>query len=283
MPTPHFPGAAWNATLNRTPGHQGRKAVVIHIAQGGYESSIQYMRGAGVSSHFIISTTGGTTQMVSLDDSAWANGLLWAERPAQLPQGYTWHGPGWYCPHKHKVAPTWELITPGINPNLQTISIEHAGFTGKAVPTAHRLALLRLLRWLGEIYPELLPWTPGRTLIRHADIDPIDKAFCPGTGFDLAALAETANTPLPSAEAWQRVWAQRGVELPAHQLGWAIPQLYKYHFTQLGACVEPERYLAGGQVAVAIFELGMIYYLKATGRAYLGPSFMQPIGGNDVA
>lgn len=280
---PHYPNATWQPSPNYTPSHQGRKAVVLHIAQGGYQSSIDYMRGAGVSSHFIISTAGGVAQLVDLDHSAWANGLHWVGERAQLPQGYPWLGPGWYCPHEHKVTPTWESITPGINPNLQTISIEHAGFTSKAVPAIQRAALIQLLRWLGRQYPELLPWVPGRTLIRHADIDPVDKAFCPGTGFDMATIADAANVPLPPAEAWQRVWARRGIDLPAHQIGWAIPQLYKYHFTELGACVESEHYLANGQVSVAVFEHGLIYFLKSTGRAYLGPSFVQPIGASDVA
>jgi len=288
MPTPRYAVATWQASPNHSDGHSGRKAVVLHIAQGNYQGSITYMVGAGVSSHFMIGRVGQTSQMVEVDDSAWGNGLLWADRASQLPKGYKWQGPGWYCPHKRKVTPGWQDITPRVNPNLQTISVEHEGFSGEVQPGAQRTALVRLLVWIGQQFPELLPWVPGRTLIRHADIDPIDKGFCPGRGFDLVAIAAEANqlasitTTTPPVEPWVRSWERLGVALPTDQVGWAIPQLYKTNALVLGACLEPESYFAGGALSLAVFERGLIYYLKSTERAYL-QAFPQSIGGNDVA
>lgn len=265
---PRYPGVTWKSSPNHTPGNHGRKAVVLHIAQGGYTSSINYMAANGTSSHFIVSAAGSVSQMVDTDDTAWGNGLAWCTTPAQAATlGAAWQGVGWYCPHKHKVTPTWADITPGVNPNAETISIEHEGMSGTTRPWAQIAATVKLLQWLATQYPTLAPYAPGRTLIRHADIDPTDKAFCPGPAFDLSAIAAEANAP---AEAWQRAWARKGVALEHAE--WAIPQLYKYHYLTLGACVDAERYTPGGQLSIAVFERGFIYYLRATQRAYLGPA-----------
>jgi hypothetical protein len=167
---------------------------VLHIAQGGYTSSINYMAANGTSSHFIVSAAGSVSQMVDTDDTAWGNGLAWCTTPAQAATlGAPWQGVGWYCPHKHKVTPSWADITPGVNPNLETISIEHEGMSGRALPAVQLSATVRLLAWLAQQCPSLAPYAPGHTLIRHADIDPTDKAFCPGPAFDLALIARLAN------------------------------------------------------------------------------------------
>lgn len=267
---PRYPGVTWKPSPNHTPGNHGRKAVVLHIAQGGYTSSITHMAANGVSSHFIVSAAGSVSQMVDIADTAWANGLAWCDTPAEAAAlGAAWQGVGWYCPHKHKVTPSWADITPGVNPNLETISIEHEGMSGRALPAVQLSATVRLLAWLAQQCPSLAPYAPGHTLIRHADIDPTDKAFCPGPAFDLALIARLANEARIGV-GWQRVWAARGVALSNPEF--AIPQLYKYHYLELGACVEPERYTTGGQLSIAFFERGFIYYLAATQRAYLGPS-----------
>lgn len=265
-----YPGALWKPSTNYAKGNQGRKAVVLHIAQGGFDSSITYMQNNGVSSHFIISEGGTIAQLVDIADTAWGNGLAWCDTPEEAARlNATWQGAGWYCPHQHKVSPTWPGLTPGINPNLQTISIEHAGKSGVTRPRAQLAATVRLLAWLAQQCPSLNPYVPGQTLIRHADLDPIDKSFCPGPAFDLAAIAAEANASA-APEAWQRVWARRGV--PLDNPAFAIPQLYKWHFLALGGCVEPERYLASGRLSIAVFEHGWIYYVAATNRAYLGPA-----------
>lgn len=236
------------------PGNQGRLAVVLHICEGPYQGSITHLRNSGLSAHFVISEGGEVSQLVGVDDSAWANGL-------------SWQGGQWISPEGHVSRPTWTRITPGVNPNWQTISIEHAGFHTKPRPRAQLAATIALLRWLAVQFPTLAPYTPGATLIGHGHISTVDRPNCPGPYFDLAAIAAEANAP---AETWQRAWVRRGVAL--EQPTWAIPQLYKYHYLDLGACVEAERYIAGGQLSAAYFERGSIYYLKATQRAYLGPA-----------
>ena len=64
---------------------------------------------------------------------------------------------------------------------------------------------------------------------------------------------------------WRKQWAARGVVLLDDQVGWGIPQAYKPRAAELGACLAGEVPLAGGVVSVAVFERGIIYYVKATG------------------
>lgn len=245
-------------------GNAGREAVVLHITQGGFASSIKYMADTGTSAHFITSKRGEIVQIVDTDDSAWCNGLTWV--PANG---------AWLCPHKKFVTPTWSKITPPTNPNRQTISIEHEGFSGQALPSAQRQATLELLVWLGRQYPELTPYKVGSTLIGHYHLDPRDKAGCPGPGFDLAWFADTANRILGVTDEWRIAWSARGVPAPdGVAVDWAIPTFYREHLDTLGACVVPEHYPVEG-VSLAIFEGGIVYYLSATGRAYLGGTFEQ--------
>ena len=256
-----FPQATWAGSPNHWPGHRARKAVVIHINEGGFESSIAYMLRMGTSAHFEVGRDGRLVQMVNVQDSAWCNGLSF--NPAQQ---------RWVCPHGYMVTPTWELIDPSdINPNLVTLSIENEGFSGRPWPAAQFAANVGLLVWLGGQFPELLPYTVGRTLIAHAHLDPRDKARCPGSGVSLVALAEAANAALagggPGA-AWRLAWGARGVPLPEAQVGWAIPQLYKLHAAELGACLLAETYLIPG-FSIALFERGFIYYVQALNQAYV--------------
>ncbi len=253
-----YPGAVKPAGFvpdtHYTPGNQGRVGVCLHICEGPFEGSITHLRNSGLSAHFVISEGGTIAQLVDTDHSAWGNGLSYQDNR-------------WISPRGKIVFPTWQRITPGVNPNLQTISIEHAGFHNKSRPRVQLQATIALLRWLGAQYPSLTPFSPAASLIGHGMLDTIDRINCPGPAFDLAAIAAEANAP---AESWQRAWARNGVALEHAE--WAIPQLYKYHYLTLGACIQPERYVAGGKLSIAFFERGFIYYLAATQKAYLGPS-----------
>jgi hypothetical protein len=219
------------------------------------------MKAQGVSSHFIVSLRGTVAQLVGVNDSAFGNGLSWDDSK------------GWICPHHHQVRPSWQLVHPPTNPNLQTISIEHEGKSGDPWPLVQSTATVELLQWLGRQFPSLLPYRVNYSLTGHASIDPVDKSFCPGSGIDLDTLAARANAgpgPIapPPPEPWIAIWQQRGVPLPIEQAGWAIPQLYKFHASELGGLLKPEQYLAPG-VSVAIFERGLIYYLAKTNQAYM--------------
>jgi hypothetical protein len=258
-----YPGATYQQSKNKWDGNNGRRAVVLHIAQGGFWSSVKWMNTHGTSAHFVVALTGAVAQMLSVNDSAWANGLSYDKSLKR-----------WECPHDHVVSPTWKLLDTAHNPNSQTISIEHEGFSGRAMSVQQLDATVRLLRWLGAQFPELLPYRVGETLIGHFHLDPVDKGFCPGGGVDLLDIARRANEGTPQGvEGWVLTWQSRGVELPVDARNFAIPQLYKFHAAELGGCVAPETYLADGAFSIAVFESGFIYWLRSTGRAYLSARF----------
>jgi len=252
-----YPGATWAESPHHWPGHKGRKAVVIHINEGHFESSIAYMLRTGTSAHFEVGADGRIAQLVGVQDSAWCNGLSYHALTRR-----------WVCPHGHVVSPSWDQLDPADeNPNWTTLSIENEGFSGRLLPPAQFQANVDLLVWLGARFPSLVPYTVGRTLIGHSHLDSVDKARCPGSGVSLVALAEAANTILGAdLLMWQAAWAARGVPLPAEQVGWAIPQLYKAWARNLGACVVPETYLSP-DFSIALFERGFIYYSKPLNRA----------------
>lgn len=183
--TGYYPAArqigGFAANTHYTPGHKGRAAVCLHICEGPYQGSINYLRGKGLSAHFVISEGGEVAQLVNVLDSAWANGL-------------SYQAGAWVSPRGKRVEPTWARITRGENPNLSTISIEHAGYHNKPRPRIQIQATINLLRWLGSQFPSLLPFVPGVSLIGHRNLDTIDRANCPGPFFDFDAIAAAATT-----------------------------------------------------------------------------------------
>ena len=103
-----------------------------------------------VSSHYGIGLDGTTHQYVSLEQGAWANGIL--------EPGNKWFG------------------TPGVSPNKETVSIEteDAGNPQQAVTDAEYASVLAVCRRAMAQYPSI------RTLIGHAVISPHSRANCPG-------------------------------------------------------------------------------------------------------
>jgi hypothetical protein len=177
------PFAVYHLSPNYWVGHYGNVlAVVMHIAAGGYQPSIDHLcdPNTGVSAHFIVSKQGEITQMVSIYNSARANGLKW-------------EGGRWKNARGKFVSPPWVNIIPQVNPNLYTVSIEHEGFPEDPRTPQMGDADVRLLRWIaGRLH---LVYQPDRSLIGHRDIDPVDKGFCPGPQMDFAQLATAANAP----------------------------------------------------------------------------------------
>lgn len=200
-----YPAATWlpAAEGNFKSGRAGkrRRVVCLHITAGpvGDEerSAVSWFRNPAseVSAHIVNGPSGHMTQMVDLDDTAYANGISYYTRAIDLPKGWTWQGVGWYSPRRQRVMPTWQLITQGINPNLEAISIEHAGQPNTPHPAEQIAATVDFLRWLASQQPDLAPWVVGRTLIGHHHLDPLGRANCPGPLIDLPAIAASANAP----------------------------------------------------------------------------------------
>jgi hypothetical protein len=170
-----------------SPNHEARnapiKAACLHIMQGGLQGSIDYMNSKGLSAHFCVGKNGRIVQMVSIKETAYTNGLTWDSVNKR-----------WLTPSDppRPVTPAWPEITPGLNPNRNTVTIEHEGFTGQPLTAEMQAADRKLLKWIAS--ETGLVYVAGHTLIGHRHINPLDKARCPGTAFDLAAIALDANT-----------------------------------------------------------------------------------------
>lgn len=152
---------------NFYPGNKGRLAVVLHITDGTDSRGWLSKPLSKVSSHFL-NRDEGVYQLVSIFDSAWANGI-WNP-------GHAWTG-----------------VADSENPNKYTISIENEGRPKKALTPKQQQQLTTLLQAIAARYPQFAPYRPGVNLLRHTDISPSHRPNCPGPLFDFAAIAAAAN------------------------------------------------------------------------------------------
>ncbi len=174
----HRPINAGNFTVGRFG--QPIKAVVLHVAAGPFTAIYPtFNRRFGLTSaHFAVSKAGVIEQYLSINDTAFANGLRFVK--AQ-----------WYNTRGKVVYPAWPDIEPPVNPNFQTISIEHEGQPQEAWTPEMYAANNRLLVWIAQ--DTGLTWTPYRTLIGHCHLDTADRPNCPGPSVDYARICEDAN------------------------------------------------------------------------------------------
>lgn len=127
------------------------------------------------------------------EDTAWANGV--------------WGNPDLSNP----VIATWYYQN--INPNRVTLSREHGGHPfDQGFPSEKQMltSFYCDLNWLAK-YPSILP--DRNHLIRHADIDSINRANCPGPQFDLNGLIakivqSLQDGPSPQVESFLKLWEQ---------------------------------------------------------------------------
>lgn len=167
----------------------------MHIAQGGYDAAVSWLTDAQAnpnsSAHFVIAKDGRISQLVSIKDGAWANGLAWVADATQPNGGY------WNNPRGVKVAPSWKDIISGVNPNLYTISVEHEGFYQDQWTQEMYDANNKLLAWiaaqLGQTPAAPFQFVAHRSLIGHYEIDPVDRANCPGPNVNFDRMALNAN------------------------------------------------------------------------------------------
>lgn len=165
------------ANHNYWDGHQPRKAVVLHIAEGPLSAIYPTFNDPNTqaSTHFAIGKDGTVEQYVSINDSAWGNGDI--------------------------NNPSWSGLT-GDNPNLYTISIEHEGDYHDNWTTAMLNSQVALLQWIAQKLTTAngpFIYVPHQTLIGHYEIDSVNRINCPGPNVNYTLLANLANTNLPPA------------------------------------------------------------------------------------
>ena len=160
------PQAERQPSPNFWPGYKARSAVVLHINQGHFQSSIDYMARAEISAHFEVGLDGRIAQLVDTDNSAWANGLSYTA-------GH------WFNPRGALVHPTWLRLREGINPNYDTISVECEGYSGNPIPAPQSAAIVALLQWLAAAASagksNALPGQKGRSTLSRLQWPISDK------------------------------------------------------------------------------------------------------------
>ena len=150
----------------------GIKYLVLHGTAGGTsaEGVGEYFKGTvgssnPVSSHIIIDQQGDVTQGVPLSLAAFGNGVIGAGHASYIPDN--------------------------VNPNLYTASIE---FVKASTDNSDPLTAIQaqvgfeVIKCICDTYN--IPKRAGDAnggIIKHADINPVDRARCPGT-FDFDAL-----------------------------------------------------------------------------------------------
>lgn len=169
-----------------------RRAVCLHIIEGSAGSALSVFKtvqpkGKEKSSHFIVSKAGLIWQCVSVHDSAYANGLSWNEA------AHCWVDPQGHYLRAPNPSPAWPGLTPPVNPNFTTISIEREGYYQDIPTAAQNASVVKIMQWCAVQFPTLAPYAFMHSLIGHCHISPVSKANCPGPHVDYSGLAAAAN------------------------------------------------------------------------------------------
>lgn len=154
-------------------GHQVI-AIVDHIMAGslvGTDTWFSSPQNDGVSAHFGVGKNGEIHQYVDVQDVARHAGNV--------------------------LSPNWPLLIQNVNPNWYTIGIEHEGYSGQTMSEAQYQSTLALHRWL--IYLFKFKVNPD-TIIGHYQIDSINKANCPGSGFPWQRLLDDLSKEVDEME-----------------------------------------------------------------------------------
>jgi hypothetical protein len=164
------------------PSNRGFGALVMHIAaDNSRKGGDLYLATTPTkSAHFFVNKDGSCKQYVSVNDSAWANGLTYIGNDR------------WLSPEKHIVQPPWQGLRAPVNPNWYTVSMEHQGNPADVWTPAMFATSVAIMKWLAPI-KGVAWWVPGQNLICHSDISPVDRPNCAGPNCNLQALALAAN------------------------------------------------------------------------------------------
>jgi N-acetylmuramoyl-L-alanine amidase len=159
------------------------------------------------SAHFGVAKDGRVHQYVSIDRMAWANGI-----PREQFDDAT--------------APVVKDM--GINPNLYSVSIEHEGYDGELTEAQFQASvwLHRYIRqYIRDKWAKDFPLDPYH-VIGHYQINPVQKANCPGPRFPwnrlFTVLAEPELGDEEMEELLRRITA---LEVQNNQLASRVAQL----------------------------------------------------------
>lgn len=157
-PSPNhgYPGAAYRP-----------EAIVWHISQGSGASAVNWLANpaSNASSNYVVVENGEIVELVNPEGGA--DGAAWANGDVKKPDLSNALIAGW--------------VKAGVNPNLRTVSIEHAGMTsnnhGGSLTPAQVAATIRLTAWLCARFGI----APDQDhILGHYQINDVDRHYCPG-------------------------------------------------------------------------------------------------------
>ncbi|HEX5501124.1 MAG TPA: peptidoglycan recognition family protein [Thermomicrobiales bacterium] len=161
------------------------EAICWHITEG--TNSLGWLRSpqSGASANYLIDRDGTIHELVPPTESAWANGRV------QQPNT------------RNPLIAGWRQE--GCNFNQRTVSIEHEGFSshdkGGSLTAAQVASTVALTAWLCARFNI----APDEThIVRHADIDSVDRPNCPGFSPDersawIGQVARLVAAPMDKA------------------------------------------------------------------------------------
>ena len=162
--------------------YKGRKnfipsIIVCHI-NNTYKSAIYhfYNEKSEVSSHFVIRRDGYIKQVVSLDDSSWANGTSLNENSDVY----------------YKFATTKLVNKINDNANYFTFSIEHESFDGSLTEEQFK-STIKVMKEIIEYVKKKYNYNfiiDRKHIIGHNEVNPIVRTKCPGENFPFDKIIE---------------------------------------------------------------------------------------------
>lgn len=172
-----YPGAIWLPNNNYFANRDGNtfRWIILHGTAGGTSAQAigQYFQTVQVGSHYIVGVDGTVVQTVSESNGAWANGAI-SGVPATLP--FRDAGDG-----VHR-DPWWGQG--GVNPNNQTISIEHCKASSDNSDTlsdAQKASSFSLIKDICERRNFQIGFADANGGITgHFSMDPVNRSHCPG-------------------------------------------------------------------------------------------------------
>ncbi len=184
-------------------GQNRPRAFVVHVMSG-YKRTMDegdWMERTGVGVTAAVGKDGSLSQYTSIFDAHWGNGVV--NRP-NLANAFVAEMRRLTV----SVAPVaggeaW-LDGRGANVfNAYSISLEHEGFSGEPFTDAMVETAVRFLRWCNEEliregYPPI-PGDEGR-VIGHCEIDGVNRAGCPGTGWPKARYLDALRASEPRTQ-----------------------------------------------------------------------------------
>ncbi len=159
--------------------------IVSHISEGTYESAISWLKNkkSDVSSNFVVAKDGRVTELISVDNGAWANGT--ESNPSKNASYYN-----------SKLDEVKERKT---NANFYTVSIENEGvhsITNGALSIEQQNASIELIKYIRNevkrIYNKSFNFD-RKTFVGHSDINSVSRPNCPGVLYPFDSIIQSIN------------------------------------------------------------------------------------------